>query len=136
MTGVESPSHVGKVLWLFLKLFLEDKRHYQTELACFLGCSPQTVMRLIAEIRRVVGLSLETGMEKHRRWYKLSPAGAAGGEYAEITRYLRLGRAIALEIGDMETVAILDQAIGTCQFDNALANAPETFAPAKSKPCD
>ena len=69
-----------KLLRLFRKLMLDGRKHFQTDLAEELQCSPQTVIRLVAEIESVVGASLESGLENRRRWYQSVPSrGAAWG---------------------------------------------------------
>lgn len=60
-----------KVLRMFRKLLAESKRHFQSDLAKELECSPQTIIRLAREIEVVVGDCLETGLENRRRWYQL-----------------------------------------------------------------
>ena len=67
-----------RALRLYQKLLLDGRRHFQADLADYLGCSPQTVMRLIAEIEGMVGPSLVTGLEKHKRWYQIRRYPATG----------------------------------------------------------
>lgn len=64
-------SHGAKLLKLFLKLMLEGRKHYQADLAKQFNCSPQTIIRLIAEIEGVVGESLVVGNDNRRRYYQM-----------------------------------------------------------------
>ncbi|MDO5538074.1 MAG: WYL domain-containing protein [Desulfovibrionaceae bacterium] len=85
-----------KLLRLFQKLMFDGRRHYQAELADYLRCSPQTVMRLVREIETVVGASLETGIEARRRWYRITSVNRSrlGLEFEEL-RYLSICRDLA-----------------------------------------
>jgi predicted DNA-binding transcriptional regulator YafY len=70
----------------------EGKPHYQSELATFLECSPQTVGRLIQEIESVVGDNLVVGTENRRRYYQLksySGRKCLGLDFEEL-RYLNI----------------------------------------------
>ncbi|BDQ36828.1 WYL domain-containing protein [Pseudodesulfovibrio nedwellii] len=85
-------SHGTKLLRLFQKLMLEGRRHYQSDLAEYLDCSPQTVMRLIGEIEGTVGTGLEIGTENRRRYYQLKSLASRrtlGLEFEEL-RYLAI----------------------------------------------
>lgn len=82
----------AKLLRLFIKLMLEGKRHYQSELATELECSPQTIIRLMGEIEAVVGDSLEFGVDSRRKYYQLkslSSRRTLGLDFEEL-RYLSL----------------------------------------------
>lgn len=85
-----------KLLMLFQKLMLQRGKHYQNELAKWLNCSPQTVMRLANEISNQVGKIWDTGVEHNRRWYAILPqqSGRFGIEYEEL-RYLAICRDMA-----------------------------------------
>ncbi len=85
-----------KTLRLFHKLMLDGRRHFQTDLAEYLNCSKQTVMRLIMAIERVAGSCLVTGLEKHRRWYQLRSLtrNRLGLDFEEL-RYLSICRDLA-----------------------------------------
>lgn len=87
---------VERALRLYQKLLLDGRRHFQSDLAEYLSCSPQTVMRLIAEIEGVIGASLVTGLEKHRRWYQIKSVSRnrLGLEFEEL-RYLSICRDLA-----------------------------------------
>ncbi len=64
-------THGEKVLKLFRKLLSENRKHYLSDLAVNLNCSPQTVMRLVEVIEREVGINLISGKDKNRRWYRM-----------------------------------------------------------------
>jgi len=71
---------------------LEGKRHYQSELAEYLECSPQTVGRLAAEIESFVGANLDIGTQDRRRYYQLksySGRRTLGLDFEEL-RYLSI----------------------------------------------
>lgn len=92
----EDSSVCEKVLRLFQKLMLDGRKHFQTDLAEYLQCSVQTVMRLIAEIEAVIGANLVTGLEKHRRWYQIRSISRnkLGLDFEEL-RYLAICRDLA-----------------------------------------
>ena len=85
-----------KLLRLFQRLMLDGRRHFQQDLAEWLNCSPQTVIRLTAEVEGVIGTRLQMGIEGRRRWYQIAPLSRRdlGLDYAEL-RYLRLCRELA-----------------------------------------
>ena len=68
----ENSSSGAKLLRLFRKLIISKGKHTQKELADYLNCSPQTIIRLISEIENEVGANLETGKDKNVRWYSLN----------------------------------------------------------------
>jgi len=85
-----------KLLRMFRKLMLDGRRHFQGDLAEELQCSPQTIIRLAAEIESVIGASLESGLEHRRRWYHIRTISRSrlGLEFAEL-RYLSVCRDLA-----------------------------------------
>ncbi len=89
-------STATKTLRLYQKLLLDGRRHFQTDLAEYLNCSVQTVMRLIAEIEGVIGACLVTGLERHRRWYQIRSVSRnmLGLDFEEL-RYLSICRDLA-----------------------------------------
>lgn len=89
-------STAEKTLRLYQKLLLDGRRHFQTDLAEYLNCSAQTVMRLVAEIEGVIGACLVTGLEKHRRWYQIRSVSRnrLGLDFEEL-RYLSICRDLA-----------------------------------------
>lgn len=92
----ENSTSGAKLLRLFRKLLLSKGKHTQSELAAYLNCSPQTIIRLISEIEREVGDNLETGKERNSRWYALNPniKNMLGLDSDEL-RYLSLCRDLA-----------------------------------------
>ena len=86
----------GKLLRLFLRLMADRNRHFQTELAVWLNCSKQTIMRLMREIEGVVGDRLKTDLEDRRRWYQLCPDSRMPlGLDCEELRFLQICRDLA-----------------------------------------
>lgn len=85
-----------RALRLYQKLLLDGRKHYQSDLAEYLSCSPQTVIRLIAEIESMIGPSLVTGMDKHKRWYQIRSISRnrLGLDFEEL-RYLSICRDLA-----------------------------------------
>lgn len=85
-----------KLLRLFRKLLADGSRHFQSDLATEFNCSAQTVMRMIAEIESVIGANLETGLDRRRRWYRISSnhPNRLGLDYEEL-RYLAVCRDLA-----------------------------------------
>ena len=97
MQKLDSDSTSGtKLLRLFQKLMLDGRKHFQTDISEYLNCSKQTVMRLINEIESVIGANLESGLDKHRRWYQIKSVSRSrlGLEFEEI-RYLSICRDLA-----------------------------------------
>lgn len=85
-----------KVLKLYQRLLMDGRRHYQADLAVWLRCSPQTVIRLITDIERVAGDCLVRGVDKRRRWYQLKSVSPnrLGLDFEEL-RYLAICRDLA-----------------------------------------
>lgn len=86
----------GKLLRLFQRLMADQRRHFQADLADWLHCSKQTVMRLAQEIQSVFGDRLQSGVESRRRWYQLRPKAPCHlGLDREELRFLRICRDLA-----------------------------------------
>lgn len=85
-----------KLLRMFRKLMLDGRRHFQVDLAEEFQCSPQTIIRLAAEIEAVVGASLESGLDNRRRWYQIRTISRSrlGLDFEEL-RYLSVCRDLA-----------------------------------------
>ena len=85
-----------KLLKLFQRLMLDGRRHFQTDLADWLNCSKQTIIRLTGEIEGVIGASMRTGLEQRRRWYQICPQNNRhlGLDFEEL-RYMRICRELA-----------------------------------------
>ena len=86
----------NKLLRLFRKLMLSHGRHYMSDLARELNCSPQTIGRLMNEIENELGAQIESGMESHKKWYRFraSNLNSLGLDTEEI-RYLSICRDLA-----------------------------------------
>lgn len=114
-----------KLLRLFQKLMLDGRKHFQTELSEYLTCSKQTVMRLAAEIEGVVGTSLESGLDKHRRWYQLKDSSRSrlGLEFEEL-RYLSMCRDLAAPYLPEQVMSRVDESI----FNLSMRMADQTYA--------
>ncbi|MCL1889917.1 MAG: WYL domain-containing protein [Desulfovibrionaceae bacterium] len=85
-----------KLLEMFRKLMLDGRNHFQSDLAGEFQCSPQTIGRMAAEIESVIGLSLESGLENRRRFYRIRSLNRRmlPLEYEEL-RYLSICRDLA-----------------------------------------
>jgi hypothetical protein len=119
-----------KLIRLYKRLLLEGKKHYLSELAEWLKCSPQTIIRLMVEIDAEAGLCLETGMDSHRRWYRLKSAN--GGRLAvqfEEVRYLALCRDLAAPFLPEQVLSRIDNSL----FRLSLAVSEENGLVDKSK---
>jgi len=70
-----------KLLTLYQRLTLEDKRHYLSDIARDLGCSSQTVTRLVSVIERHLGkdTDIEVGSDGRRRFYRVRSKTAEKG---------------------------------------------------------
>lgn len=114
-----------RALRLYQKLLLDGRRHYQSDLAEYLACSPQTVMRLIAEIEGLVGASLITGLDRHKRWYQIRSISRnrLGLEFEEL-RYLAICRDLAAPYLSNEVRERVDQSI----FNFSLLMADQDYA--------
>ncbi len=126
MQKLDSDSTTGaKLLRLFQKLMLDGRKHYQADLATFLNCSKQTVMRLIAEIEGVIGASLETGLNRHRRWYQIKAISRnrLGLEFEEL-RYLSICRDLAAPYLPDQIKKRVDESI----FNFSMLMADQGFA--------
>ncbi len=87
----------SKLLRLFRRLVLKGGRHYQKDLADWLHCSKQTVIRLASEIESEIGTALESGIDEHkRRWYEVKTISRARlGLTCEEVRFLSICRDLA-----------------------------------------
>lgn len=101
-----------KLLRLFRRLMADAKRHYLSDLAAELRCSPQTASRLLRSISGAVGDSLEEGFDRRRRWYRLrtdSPL-CLGRDFEEL-RCLSLGRKLAAPLLPEHVLQRMDSTI-------------------------
>lgn len=110
---------------LFQKLLLDGRRHFQQDISQYLNCSVQTVMRLITEIERVIGANLETGLDKHRRWYQIRTVSRnrLGLEFEEL-RYLSICRDLAAPYLPEQVRQRVDESI----FNFTMLMADQAFA--------
>jgi hypothetical protein len=88
-----------ELLTLYQLLTLNDKRHFQDDIAREANCSPQTVARRVEIVERHLGKNayIERGIEDRRRYYRVrTTAGkmALGYEFEEL-HYLASCRDIA-----------------------------------------
>ncbi len=88
-----------KLLDLYQRLTLGSGKHFQADVARELGCSPQTVVRLIGVIERHLGkdAEIESGLEGRRRYYRLrsnAHAKALGFSFEEL-HFLAICRDLA-----------------------------------------
>ena len=88
-----------KLLSLYQRLTLDGRKHFQVDVARDLGCSPQTVTRLIGVIETHLGkdVEIEEGLEDRRRYYRLrslTEEKALGFSFEEL-RYLAICRDLA-----------------------------------------
>ncbi|MBQ9405757.1 MAG: WYL domain-containing protein [Desulfovibrio sp.] len=85
-----------KLLRFFRTLLVDSNKHYQADLAAKLHCSPQTILRMASDIERVIGTSLESGLDNRRRWYRIvsNKPNTLGLEFEEL-RYLSICRDLA-----------------------------------------
>ena len=85
-----------KLLKLFQLLMLDSRKHYQTDLADYLDCSAQTVIRLIKDIEELIGPDLLSGTEDRRRWYQIDCVSSSRARRLAVKndelRYLTLCR--------------------------------------------
>jgi len=91
-----------RLLTLYQRLTLDVRPHFQSDLANDLGCSPQTVARLIDTVERHLGkdAEIERGLEGRRRFYRVrsrTEAKALGYSFEEL-RWLAIGRDLAAPI--------------------------------------
>ncbi len=66
-----STSFAHKLLKLFLILISDGEKHFLGDLKKTLNCSSQTVLRLISEIKPILGDNLNLGKDGRCRWFKL-----------------------------------------------------------------
>ncbi len=64
-------SPVQKAVSLYSLLLFTGKRYFLSELAAELDCSKQTVLRMMEQLERGMGISLEKGKDVNRRWFKV-----------------------------------------------------------------
>ena len=101
-----------KLLRLFSILLLEGRRHYLKDLSERLECSPQTIIRMVREVERIVGPDLLFGIDNRRRWYQLAPKNSytLGLDYEEL-RYLNICRVLSEGVLPPQTLRRIDRTL-------------------------
>ncbi len=101
-----------KLLRLFRKLMIDGRRHFQADLAEEFHCSNQTIIRLMTEIEHVIGLGLESGFEKRKKWYRIKSTSRAhlGIERDEL-RYLAICRDLAASLLPQKALVRIDETL-------------------------
>lgn len=122
-----------KMLKLFRRLMLDGRKHFQSELAEWLNCSKQTVIRLLAEIEAEIGISLESGLEGHKKWYRIRSISRSrfGLDFEEL-RYLAICRDLATPYLSQQAQQRVDESIFSMSMllaDPAYANREEAQKP-------
>ena len=101
-----------KLLRMFRRLVSDGRQHFQGDLAEYLQCSPQTVIRLAAEIEMVLGAGLEMGTENRRRWYRIgSKSHKHLGIESDELRYLSICRDMAAACLPEQMITRVDETI-------------------------
>ena len=129
----QDSTYGAKLLKLFRRLMLDGRKHYQVELAEWLSCSKQTVIRLMAEIEAEVGISLESGLEAHKKWYRIRSINRSrfGLDFEEL-RFLAICRDLAAPYLSAQARERVDESIFNMSMllaDPAYANRAEAQKP-------
>ncbi len=102
----------NKLLRLFRKLMISHGKHYMSDLARELKCSPQTIGRLMLELETELGAQIESGMDSHKKWYKFTSRNSNNlGLDTEEIRYLCLCKDMAAPYLSEDISVHLDQLI-------------------------
>jgi predicted DNA-binding transcriptional regulator YafY len=67
-------SYGQKLISLFARLLFSGEAHSLAELSRMLGCSKQTVLRLVDDIRRSYGIEIEESFKGRRKFFKIRKA--------------------------------------------------------------
>lgn len=126
-----------KVLDLYQRLMFDRRRHFQADIARQLGCSPQTVVRLVDRIERHIGADayIERGIEGRRRFYRLvskSRDAGLGFDFEEL-EYLALCRDLAAPFLPEDVWERIGQTLTTLAVSLGERAAPETAIGFKPK---
>ena len=70
-------SYGEKLISLFAKLLFSKERYSLTELSNMLGCSKQSVMRLVSDIRMAYSVEIEESSHGNRKYYRMVKHGKA-----------------------------------------------------------
>jgi predicted DNA-binding transcriptional regulator YafY len=125
------------LLTLYQRLTLDGRPHFQSDLARDLGCSPQTVARLIEAVEQHLGkdAEIERGLEGRRRFYRLRTQAEKKGlgySYEEL-RWLAIGRDLAAPILPVGVAERIDRTLASLALHlgesngGAAAGAPISF---------
>lgn len=124
-----------KLLTLYQRLTLVvGRRHFQTDIASDLGCSPQTVACLISVIEQHLGkqVEIESGLEGRRRYYMLrskSQEKTLGFSFEELS-YLAVCRDLAAPFLSQAAGERINQSLTTLALHLGEADAQtKTGAP-------
>jgi len=126
-----------RLLALYQRLTLDGRPHFQSDLARELGCSPQTVTRLIEVVEQHLGkdVEIERGLDGRRRYYRLRTQAEENGlgySYEEL-RWLAIGRDLAAPILPVGVAERIDRTLVSLALQlgesngGAIAGAPISF---------
>lgn len=101
-----------KLLRMYRELAASGKKHYLSDLAIKLNCSPQTVMRMAGEIEYILGRHFRSEIDGNRRWYCLEPDKRRYfGLDSDEVRYLSLCRDLSVGVLPENVLEKIDEAI-------------------------
>ena len=126
-----------RLLTLYQRLTLDGRPHFQSDLARELGCSPQTVVRLIDVVEKHISkdAEIERGLDGRRRFYRLRTQAEEKGlgySYEEL-RWLAIGRDLAAPILPAGVAERIDRTLASLALHlgetngGAAAGAPISF---------
>jgi biotin operon repressor len=106
-----------RLLTLYQRLTLDGRPHFQSDLARELGCSPQTVARLVEAVEQHLGkdAEIERGLDGRRRYYRLRTKAEEKGfgySYEEL-RWLAIGRDLAAPILPVGVAERIDRTLAS-----------------------
>ncbi len=115
-----------RLLTLYQRLTMDGRPHFQSDLARDLGCSPQTVVRLIEVVEQHLGKNaeIERGLDGRRRFYRLRTQAEEKGlgySYEEL-RWLAIGRDLAAPILPVGVVERIDRTLASLALHLGEAN--------------
>ncbi|HPI93049.1 MAG TPA: WYL domain-containing protein [Deltaproteobacteria bacterium] len=113
-----------KIIKLFAKLLFSGQSYSLTDLSRMLGCSKQTVLRLMDDIRRSYGVEIEETVQERNKYYRLKRPGRVppalaltGGEMSVLLMCQAFARHL---LGD----SLFEEAATALEKNRALASAP------------
>ncbi|MBN2570047.1 MAG: WYL domain-containing protein [Deltaproteobacteria bacterium] len=83
-------SYGEKLISLFVRLLFSGEQYSLTELATMLGCSKQTVLRLVNDIRKAYKVDIDERMEGNRKYFRIKKPLPMPGTYSLTEMELRL----------------------------------------------